>query len=44
VVWDCNYDQPAKARFKVRSLYVFERVNGQWKIAADSYSMGGIPK
>jgi len=44
VVWNCNYDQPAKSQFKVRSLYVFKKEGGQWKIAADSYSMGGIPK
>jgi hypothetical protein len=44
VEWNCNFDQPPKAQFKVRSLYVFRREGGQWKIAADSYSMGGISK
>jgi len=44
VVWDCNFDQPPKSQFKVRSLYVFRREGGQWKIAADAYSMGGIPR
>jgi ketosteroid isomerase-like protein len=44
VVWDCNFDQAPAAQFKVRSLYVFRREGGQWKIAADAYSMGDIPK
>jgi hypothetical protein len=44
VVWDCNFDQAPPSRFKVRSLYVFRREGGVWKIAADSYSMGGIPR
>ncbi len=44
VVWDCNFDQAPKAQFKVRSLYVFRREGGQWKIAADAYSMGDISK
>lgn len=44
VVWDCNADQAPPSRFKVRSLYVFRREGGVWKIAADAYSMGGIPK
>lgn len=44
VVWDCNVDQAPALRFKVRSLYVFRREGGVWKIAADAYSMGGIPR
>ncbi|SDE77329.1 SnoaL-like domain-containing protein [Massilia sp. PDC64] len=44
VVWDCNVDQAPASRFKVRSLYVFRREGGVWKIAADAYSMGGIPR
>ncbi|KGF80235.1 hypothetical protein IA69_19780 [Massilia sp. JS1662] len=44
VIWDCNVDQAPASRFKVRSLYVFRREDGVWKIAADAYSMGGIPR
>jgi hypothetical protein len=44
VVWDCNADQAPASQFKVRSLYVFRREGGTWKIAADAYSMGGIPR
>lgn len=42
VVWHCNPDKPASEQFTVRSLYVFQREAGQWKIAADSYSMGDL--
>lgn len=44
VVWHCNPEQAEPASFKVRSLYVWKREAGQWKIAADAYSMGDIPK
>lgn len=44
VVWYCNEDQPAAQQFKVRSLYMFKKTGGQWKSAADAYSMGGLPK
>lgn len=44
VVWHCNPDQAEPAQFKVRSLYVWKREAGQWKIAADAYSMGDIPR
>ena len=43
VIWHCNEEQ-AKDKFEVRSLYVFKREAGRWKIAADSYSMGTIPR
>ncbi|OYO27591.1 hypothetical protein [Janthinobacterium sp. PC23-8] len=44
VVWHCNEDKPATQQFKVRSLYVFKKTGGLWKIAADAYSMGGLPR
>lgn len=42
VVWYCNPGQAEPAPFKVRSLYVWKREAGRWKIAADAYSMGDM--